>query len=90
MPNWEEYEMIGSGCGFPDETLFLEDGFITPWTLVTATNKWFGTEYSPSDGYDLIPYTTVDLWDVYEGWCPFHYVTRDNAWLWIKSHKPRV
>jgi hypothetical protein len=89
MTNWDKYEEEGHS-GLLDDSVFLEDGFITPWTLVTATNKLFGTTYEPQDGYDMIPNIKVELWDVYEGWHTFHYVTRDNAWLWLKSHKNRI
>jgi hypothetical protein len=89
MTNWDKYEETGS-CGFPSEVdLFDQNGFITPWTLVDATNRWFGTVYTQQDGYDMIPHTTVDLWDVCEGWFKFNYVTREDAWLWVESHRNR-
>jgi hypothetical protein len=82
---WDEYEEQGHN-GILKEFSFVQ-GFITPPELIRATNKAFGTEYSSQDGYDMIPNTTVQLWDTYEGWHPFHYVTREDARKWIQAHR---
>jgi hypothetical protein len=83
---WDEYEEQGHN-GLLKGLQFADGGFITPFELARATNQEFGTTYTSQDGYDKIPNTTVQLWDRYEGWAPFHYVTREDAREWIKAHR---
>tara|TARA_Y100001949_G_scaffold163549_1_gene157527 strand:- start:401 stop:757 length:357 start_codon:yes stop_codon:yes gene_type:complete len=81
MPNWEEFE-------YKNHSGFLEypfdQGFIQPWTLIDWCQEKFEIELDRQWEYEnALRHQKIELWDAYEGWWPYEYVTREDAWAWL-------
>jgi len=82
MPNWEEFE-YKNHSGFL-EYPFGDMGFIQPWTLIDWCQEKFEIELDRQWEYEnALRHQTVELWDAYEGWWPYEFVAREDAWAWL-------